>query len=236
MNILIFFDTETTGLNPNEGHRIVEIGAIKMKGGIIQEDKEHIFHHYVNPERNIGPEVIKIHGITNEKVKNSPKFREIAQNFLNFIKDGILVAHNASFDIKFINYQLKLCGLPELQNQVIDTLVLAKKKYPGSPASLDALCKRFSINLQERTFHGALLDSKLLACVYRKMTTHDNDNYFLYAGNNDGKFGSDAEEDQYLSHFQKMLKEFAYAAEFTKVKATEQEKQNHADFLKQILS
>lgn len=167
---LIFFDTETTGLSTTNGDKIVEIGCVEMIDGIITG--EH-FHHYINPERIIPIEVIKIHGITNEKVKDSPKFREIAQDFLNFIDGAILIAHNANFDIKFLNHELGLCNLPELKNIIEDTLQIARKKYPGSPASLDALCKRFSVDLADRTFHGALLDSKLLACVYRKMVLND---------------------------------------------------------------
>ena len=167
---LIFFDTETTGLSPINGDKIVEIGCVEMINGIITG--EH-FHHYINPERHIPIEVVKIHGITNEKVKNSPKFHNIAQDFLNFIEGAILVAHNANFDVKFVNHELGLCNLPVLSNIIEDTLKIARLKFPGSPASLDALCKRFEVDLADRSFHGALLDSKLLACVYRKMVLND---------------------------------------------------------------
>lgn len=237
MSKLIFFDTETTGLNPNDGHRIVEIGAIKMNSGIIQEDKDGVFHHYINPERHIGPEVIKIHGITNEKVKNSPKFHQIAQDFLKFIEDATLVAHNAQFDLKFINYQLKLCGLGELKNQIIDTLALAKKKFPGSPASLDALCKRYSISLQERSFHGALLDSKLLACVYRKITMHDNDNYFLNENNSNNTKEINQKNLLDQSSFEKMMQIFpSYKNKAKIIHATEKEIQQNKDFLQKIFN
>jgi DNA polymerase-3 subunit epsilon len=167
---LIFFDTETTGLSTTNGDKIVEIGCVEMINGIITG--EH-FHHYINPERHIPAEVVKIHGITNEKVKDSPKFHEIAQDFLNFIEGAILIAHNANFDIKFINHELNLSNLPQLNNIVEDTLKIARIKFPGAPASLDALCKRFEVDLTDRSFHGALLDSKLLACVYRKMVLND---------------------------------------------------------------
>lgn len=168
--ILIIFDTETTGLSADNGDRIVEIGAIKMIDGKISDE---VFHYYLNPERLIPIESTRIHGITNAKVKNSPKFANIAKQFLEFIGNGILVAHNAKFDIKFINMELSLINLPPLSNEVEDTLKIAKKKFPGAPASLDALCKRFKVDLTERTFHGALLDSKLLACIYRKMVIND---------------------------------------------------------------
>ena len=170
---LIFFDTETTGLSAENGDKIVEIGAIQMENGIISDK---IFHTYLHPERNIPIESTKIHGITNEKVRNAPKFRDIVQDFLNFIKDATLVAHNASFDMRFVNFELKILGLSSLTNDVEDTLKIARKKFPGAPASLDALCKRFGVDLTERTFHGALLDSKLLACIYRKMVINDQIN------------------------------------------------------------
>ncbi len=167
---LIFFDTETTGLSTTNGDKIVEIGCVEMIDGIMTTE---YFHHYINPERNIPDEVIKIHGITNEKVKDAPKFRNIAKDFLEFIDGATMVAHNANFDIRFLNHELQLCGLPFLSNIIEDTLKIARSKYPGSPASLDALCRKFSVDLTDRSFHGALLDSKLLALVYRKMVLND---------------------------------------------------------------
>jgi DNA polymerase-3 subunit epsilon len=168
--ILTFIDTETTGLSTINGDRIVEIGAIQMLNGIILDKT---FHYYINPQKLIPQEVVRIHGITNEKVKNAPIFQHIAEHLIEFIKDTILIAHNASFDIKFLNHELKLIGMPSLANKVEDTLKIAKSKFPGASASLDALCKRFNVDLAGRTFHGALLDSKLLACVYRKMVIND---------------------------------------------------------------
>ena len=167
---LIFFDTETTGLSTTNGDKIVEIGCVEMINGIITGE---CFHRYINPERHIPTEVVKIHGITNEKVKNSPKFHQIARDFLSFIEGAILVAHNANFDVKFVNFELGLCNLQPLNNIIEDTLKIARTKFPGSPASLDALCKKFEVDLTDRSFHGALLDSKLLACVYRKMVLND---------------------------------------------------------------
>ena len=168
--ILTFIDTETTGLSTINGDRIVEIGAIQMLNGIILDKT---FHYYINPQKLIPQEVVRIHGITNEKVKNAPIFQHIAEHLIEFVKDTILIAHNASFDIKFLNHELKLIGMPSLANKVEDTLKIAKSKFPGASASLDALCKRFNVDLAARTFHGALLDSKLLACVYRKMVIND---------------------------------------------------------------
>jgi DNA polymerase-3 subunit epsilon len=168
--ILTFIDTETTGLSADNGDKIVEIGAIQMLNGIILDTT---FHHYINPQRLIPIEATRIHGITNEKVRNAPLFSHIAEQLMEFIKDTILIAHNAPFDIKFLNHELKLLGMPQLTNDVEDTLRIAKSKFPGASASLDALCKRFNVDLAERTFHGALLDSKLLACVYRKMVIND---------------------------------------------------------------
>ena len=167
---MIFFDTETTGLSTTNGDKIVEIGCIEMIDNIVTDE---YFHQYINPERHIPEEVVKIHGITNEKVKDSPKFREIANDFLKFIDGATLIAHNASFDIRFLNHELELCGLPIINNIVEDTLKIARVKYPGSPASLDALCRKFNVDLSDRSLHGALLDSKLLALVYRKMVLND---------------------------------------------------------------
>jgi DNA polymerase-3 subunit epsilon len=176
--ILTFFDTETTGLSADNGDKIVEIGAIQMINGVLIEDK--IFHFYINPERSIPFESTRIHGITDEKVKDAPKFREIAHKFLEFIKNTTLVAHNAQFDIKFLNKELSFLNLGPLDHPIQDTLKIAKTKFPGASASLDALCKRFEISLRERTFHGALLDSKLLACVYRKMVLNNQSSLDFY--------------------------------------------------------
>lgn len=228
MTKFVILDTETTGLCPNPSqtgkfgsgdHRIVEIGAIVMENWLFPEDEKSqgIFHHYINPERKIGEEVVKIHGITNEKVKNSPKFKDIAHKFLEFIKDSTLVIHNAKFDLKFLNFQLELIGLSKISNNVIDTLLVAKEKFPGSPASLDALCRRFDVSLKDRSFHGALLDSKLLACVFRKMMTNQFQSESLFGfekkniqGNSIGadckKTNSIIKENKTLSFLQKPQK------------------------------
>ena len=158
MNIReIVLDTETTGLNPQDGHRIVEIGALEMVNKVLTGKK---FHFYINPERDMPSEAYRIHGISSEFLKDKPVFKEIAKEFLDFIEDGKLVIHNAPFDIKFLNYELSLVNLPSLElSEAIDTLIIARKNYPGARVNLDALCRRFKIDNSSRDFHGALLDA-----------------------------------------------------------------------------
>jgi len=168
---LIMLDTETTGLSPLNGDRMVEIGAIEVLNRKVLSGDSHVFHHYINPERDIPAEVVRIHGINNAKVKDKPAFREIAQDFLDFIKGSTLVIHNASFDLGFIMNELRLNGFPNIQDiQVIDTLAFARKKHPHQKNNLDALCDRYQIDRGMRELHGALLDSELLAEVYLGMT------------------------------------------------------------------
>lgn len=164
----IVLDTETTGFNPTEGDRMVEIGCIELINHMPTGKNIQL---YINPERDIPEEVIAVHGITNEFVKDKPTFAECYMDFIDFIgKDSKLVIHNAEFDMKFINYQLGKVGHPAISwSRVIDTLGIARKKFPGSPANLDALCRRFEIDNTERTYHGALLDSELLAEVYLEL-------------------------------------------------------------------
>ena len=163
----IILDTETTGFDPRQGHRMVEIGCIEIEDLL---PTGRTFHRYINPERNIDAEVVRVHGVTNEKVADAPKFRELSDELLDFIGDAPVVAHNAAFDRAFINYELELCGraiVPE--PRWVDTLALALKRFPGMGNSLDALCKRFKISLAERTLHGALIDARLLASVYLEL-------------------------------------------------------------------
>jgi len=163
----IILDTETTGMDPLMGDRMVEVGCVEL---INLMPTGRTFHHYINPEREIPAEATAVHGITNEQVKDKPTFVEIAADLVEFIGDAKIVAHNASFDQKFINYQLQACGFPAYKNeQVIDTLLMARRMAPGAPASLDALCKRFGIDNSNRTLHGALLDAQLLAEVYLEL-------------------------------------------------------------------
>jgi DNA polymerase III subunit epsilon len=164
----IVFDTETTGLNPQAGDKIVEIGAVELVNHI---PSGKTFQVYINPEKEMTEEVIRVHGITNEYLQDKPVFSEIADDFLNFIgDDGILVAHNASFDMNFINTELMNIGKQAISSdRVIDTLAIARKRFPGSRVSLNDLCKRFNVDLSARVFHGALLDSQLLAEVYLEL-------------------------------------------------------------------
>ena len=160
----IILDTETTGLSPLEGDRIIEIACIETKGLIPTQKR---FHILLNPEKKISEDAFKVHGFSNEFLKDKKKFKEIADEFLNFIKEKDLIIHNAPFDIGFLNHELRLANKSEIKkNKVIDTLILAKQKYPGQSNSLDALCKRFNIDLSRRTKHNALLDCELLREVY----------------------------------------------------------------------
>lgn len=164
----IVLDTETTGMDPSTGDRLVEIGCVELMNQL--PTGKH-YHVYINPERPIPPEATAVHGITDEYVKNMPTFGEIVGGFMDFIGNDRLVIHNASFDMKFLNAELKTFGFPSLDNRrALDTLKLAREKFPGSPANLDALCRRFGIDNSGRTFHGALLDSQLLAEVYLELT------------------------------------------------------------------
>jgi len=168
---LVMLDTETTGLLPKRGDRIIEIGAIEVVERVMRCGDDHVFHHYINPECNIRPEVVSIHGIDNAKVANKPVFREIAQDFLDFIDEATLVIHNTPFDLGFINNELRLSGFPSIDHMpVIDSLSLARKKHPNELNNLDALCDRYRINRNRRSLHGALIDAELLAEVYMCLT------------------------------------------------------------------
>lgn len=163
----IVLDTETTGLDPETGDRIVEIGAVELRGHV---PTGNTYHQYINPERAVPQEAIDVHGLTDDFLRDKPIFRDIASAFTAFIGDAKLVIHNASFDMKFLNAELKWAGLPRIEtDRATDTLEIARRKFPGSPASLDALCRRFSIDNSTRTLHGALLDSEILAEVYLEL-------------------------------------------------------------------
>ncbi|MGH8476348.1 MAG: DNA polymerase III subunit epsilon [Methylococcales bacterium] len=166
----IVLDTETTGLSPDENHRIIEIGCIEMQNRKITGQR---FHVYLNPDREIDPGAIEVHGISNGFLADKPRFSNILDDFLEFVRGAELIIHNAPFDIGFINHELRLCGHKtpiEETCSVIDTLILARKKHPGQRNSLDALCKRYEIDNSHRQLHGALLDAEILADVYRSMT------------------------------------------------------------------
>ena len=159
----IVLDTETTGISVQEGHRIVEIGCIELDNLIPTKKK---FHCYLNPERKVSEQALKVHGYDDEFLSKQRKFSEISNEFLEFIKNKILIIHNAEFDLSHLNNELKLSGIEQIKNEIVDTLILARNKFPGSQASLDALCKRFRIDNSRRVNHTALLDCDLLAKVY----------------------------------------------------------------------
>jgi DNA polymerase-3 subunit epsilon len=159
----IVLDTETTGISVKEGHRIVEIGCIELNDLIPTKNK---FHCYLNPERKVSEKAFEVHGYTDEFLSKQKKFMEIVEEFLDFIKDKRLIIHNAEFDIGHLNNELSLLGEKKLNNEVIDTLTLARDKFPGSPVSLDALCKRYRVDNSKRINHTALIDCDLLAKVY----------------------------------------------------------------------
>ena len=160
----IFLDTETTGLSFRDRHRIVEIACIETNALV---PTKKIFHKLINPERNVPEDAVKIHGYTSSFLKTKEKFEKVADNFINFIKDKKIIIHNAPFDLGFLNHELKLIKKNEIKKeQVIDSLEIARSKYPGSSNSLDALCKRFNIDLSRRKKHNALLDCELLREVY----------------------------------------------------------------------
>ena len=163
----IVLDTETTGFDPETGDRIVEIGAVELKGHM---PTGNTYHQYLNPERDVPEDAVQVHGLTFDFLRDKPLFKDVANDFLDFVGDAKLVIHNAAFDMKFLNAELKWQGLRQLPyDRAIDTLEIARRKFPGSPASLDALCRRYGIDNTARTLHGALLDSEILAEVYLEL-------------------------------------------------------------------
>ena len=159
----VVLDTETTGLSVKDGHRIVEIGCIELENLIPTKNK---FHCYLNPERKVSEKALAVHGYDDEFLSKQKKFSEIGEEFLEFIKNKKLIIHNAEFDLAHLNNELRLFGKNNIDNEIIDTLILARDKYPGAPVSLDALCKRFRVDNSKRTNHTALIDCDLLAKVY----------------------------------------------------------------------
>jgi DNA polymerase-3 subunit epsilon len=167
----IVLDTETTGLEPKQGHRIIEIGCVEI---INRRTTDRHFHHYIQPDRKIDEDAEKVHGITDEFLKDKPRFSDIVAEFIRFIKGAEVIIHNADFDVRFINHELSLLKQAwqpfEHYCRVLDTLALARKRHPGQKNSLDALCKRYTVDNTQRDLHGALLDAEILANVYLAMT------------------------------------------------------------------
>ena len=159
----IVLDTETTGISVKEGHRIVEIGCIELENLIPTKNR---FHCYLNPERKVSEKALEVHGYTDEFLAKQNKFSDVVEKFLEFIKNKSLIIHNADFDLSHLNNELAILGKKKLENKIVDTLILARDKFPGSPVSLDALCKRYRVDNSKRTQHTALIDCDLLAKVY----------------------------------------------------------------------
>jgi DNA polymerase-3 subunit epsilon len=184
----IVLDTETTGLDPDTGDRIVEIGAVELMNHVATG---RTYHQYINPVRAMPKEAFDVHGLGDDFLRDKPVFAKIGQAFLDFIGDAKLVIHNASFDMKFLNAELRWMNLaPIPMDRAVDTVAIARKKFPGSPASLDALCRRFGIDNSARTLHGALLDSEILAEVYLELIGGRQPDFGLnLSRGNDGRDG-----------------------------------------------
>lgn len=195
----VILDTETTGLDPSDGHRVIEIGCIEM---VNRRLTDRTFHAYINPEREIEPEAIEVHGITNEFLKDKANFAGVAEEFIEFISGAELIAHNASFDLNFLETELqRIPDSPSIFDLIhggvaIDTLAMAREKRPGKRNSLDALCRDYKIDASERTLHGALLDAELLTQVYLAMTREQNP---MFAGIDNKQQGSRFEPVKKLS-------------------------------------
>ena len=213
----IVLDTETTGLSVRDGHRIVEIGCIELDNLI---PSKNIFHFYLNPERKVSQKAFEVHGYSDEFLSTKQKFFEIADDFLDFIKDKKIIIHNAEFDIGHLNNELALIGKQKINNaNVIDTLELARNKFPGSGISLDALCKRFRIDNSKREKHTALIDCELLAKVYINLIDQKEPTLNL-SDNNESKLSSINDQSDYYKKV---------------ILPTEQELSNHKEFLKKNL-
>ncbi len=184
----IVLDTETTGLDPTTGDRIVEIGAVELFN---QLPTGRTYHQYINPERTMPKEAFDVHGLGDDFLRDKPLFRAVGQAFLDFIGDAQLVIHNAAFDMKFLNHELQRANMPTIPyDRAVDTVLIARKKFPGSPASLDALCRRFGVDNSAREKHGALLDSEILAEVYLELIGGRQPDFALSANqSNKGQSG-----------------------------------------------
>ena len=178
----LILDTETTGLDFNND-KIIEIGIVELRDNILTQN---YFHEYINPEKNISLSAQKVHGLSNEFLANKPTFNNIAKKFLNFIKDDILIIHNADFDTNFINRELQNCGFENIKNVILDTIKIAKKEFPRQTVNLDSLCRKLNVTNTRENYHGALLDATLLSKVYLKLTTGKQENLNLIDHNLNG--------------------------------------------------
>ena len=195
----VVLDTETTGISVKEGHRIVEIGCIELDNLIPTKNR---FHCYLNPERKVSEKALEVHGYTDEFLSKQKKFSDVGEQFLTFIKDKRLIIHNAEFDLGHLNNELSIFGKNKINNEIVDTLILARDKFPGSPVSLDALCKRYRIDNSIRTQHTALIDCDLLAKVYINLI--DQKEPTLNFQNLDTE--TDNQNSSKISYFKKVIK------------------------------
>ena len=209
----IILDTETTGLSVKEGHRIVEIGCIELENFIPTNNN---FHCYLNPERKVSEKALETHGYTDEFLSDKKKFKEIADDFLLYIKGKKLIIHNAEFDLSHLNNELKIAGKDLINNEIIDTVVLARDKFPGSSNSLDALCKRYRIDNSKREKHTALIDCDLLSKVYINLIDQKEPKLNFYNENSGVNFTLDKN----ISYFKQVIK------------PSEKEKKEHEQYLK----
>ena len=209
----IVLDTETTGLSVKDGHRLVEIGCIELENLIPTNNK---FHCYLNPERKVSEKALEVHGYTDEFLSSKKKFKEVAQEFLDFINGKRLIIHNAEFDLSHLNNELKIIGKETLKNEIVDTLQLARDKYPGSSLSLDALCKRYRIDNSKRVQHTALIDCDLLSKVYVNLIDQKEPTLNFNSETIDNKY----QMDNKVLYFKKIIK------------PSDKEKFNHSQYLK----
>ena len=209
----IILDTETTGLDVRDGHRVVEIGCIEIENFV---PTKNIFHCYLNPERKVSEKALEVHGYTDEFLSSKKKFKEVVQEFLDFINGKRLIIHNAEFDLSHLNNELKIIGKEKLKNEIVDTLQLARDKYPGSPLSLDALCKRYRIDNSKRVQHTALIDCDLLSKVYVNLIDQKEPTLNFNSETIDNKY----QMDNKVLYFKKIIK------------PSGKEKFNHSQYLK----
>ena len=209
----IILDTETTGLSVKDGHRLVEIGCIELENLIPTNNK---FHCYLNPERKVSEKALEVHGYTDEFLSSKKKFKEVVQEFLDFINGKRLIIHNAEFDLSHLNNELKIIGKETLKNEIVDTLQLARDKYPGSSLSLDALCKRYRIDNSKRVQHTALIDCDLLSKVYVNLIDQKEPTLNFNSETIDNKY----QMDNKVLYFKKIIK------------PSDKEKNNHSQYLK----
>ena len=212
----IVLDTETTGISVRDGHRVVEIGCVELDNLVPTKNK---FHCYLNPERKVSEKALEVHGYTDDFLSNQKKFKEIFDEFLNFINGKRLIIHNAEFDLGHLNNELKLIGEKKLDNEIIDTLILARDKHPGSSISLDALCKRYRIDNSRRVQHTALIDCDLLAKVYINLTDQKEPTLNFQKQDDD----TQVLEDGNVLYFKKIIQ------------PTPEELKSHKEFLKKNL-